>query len=123
MFTKRDKNIDRVKRHKRVRKKVSGTAECPRLSVYRSLNHIYAQIIDDNTHSTLVSATTLSKEFEGKFETSAKSIEAAKALGAAIAKKAIEKGIKEVMFDRGGRVYHGRIKALADAAREAGLKF
>ena len=84
---------------------------------------MYAQIIDDNTHSTLVSATTLSKEFEGKFEASGKSIEAAKALGAAIAKKALDKGISEVMFDRGGRVYHGRIKALADAAREAGLKF
>ena len=98
-------------------------AHRPRLSVYRSLKYIYAQIIDDNTHSTLVSATTLSKEFEGKFDTSAKSIEAAKALGAAIAKKALEKGISEVMFDRGGRVYHGRIKALADSAREAGLKF
>ena len=95
----------------------------PRLSVYRSLKYIYAQIIDDNTHSTLVSATTLSKEFQRKFETSAKSIEAAKALGAVIAKKAIEQGITEVMFDRGGRVYHGRIKALADSAREAGLKF
>lgn len=95
----------------------------PRLSVYRSLKYIYAQIIDDNTHSTVVSATTLSKEFEGKFDTSAKSVEAAKALGAVIAKKALEKGISEVMFDRGGRVYHGRIKALADSAREAGLKF
>ena len=98
-------------------------AQRPRLSVYRSLKYIYAQIIDDNTHSTLVSATTWSKEFEGKFESSAKSIEAAKALGAVIAKKALEKGISEVMFDRGGRVYHGRIKALADSAREAGLKF
>ncbi|MBR4592855.1 MAG: 50S ribosomal protein L18 [Elusimicrobiaceae bacterium] len=98
-------------------------AHRPRLSVYRSLKYLYAQIIDDNTHSTLVSATTLSKEFDGKFESSAKSIEAAKALGAAIAKKALEKGISEVMFDRGGRVYHGRIKALADSAREAGLKF
>ena len=98
-------------------------AHRPRLSVYRSLKYIYAQIIDDNTHSTLVSATTLSKELEGKFESSGKSVEAAKALGAVIAKKALEKGITEVMFDRGGRVYHGRIKALADAAREAGLKF
>ena len=98
-------------------------AHRPRLSVYRRLKYIYAQIIDDNTHSTLVSATTLSKEFEGKFEASGKSIEAAKALGAVIAKKALEKGISEVMFDRGGRVYHGRIKALADSAREAGLKF
>lgn len=95
----------------------------PRLSVYRSLKYIYAQIIDDKTHNTLVSATTLSKELEGKFEQSGKSIEAAKALGAVIAKKALEAGITEVMFDRGGRVYHGRIKALADSAREAGLKF
>ncbi len=98
-------------------------AHRPRLSVYRSLKYIYVQIIDDNTHSTLVSATTLSKELAGKFETSGKSIEAAKALGEVIAKKALEKGITEVMFDRGGRVYHGRIKALADAARAAGLKF
>lgn len=98
-------------------------AHRPRLSVYRSLKYIYAQIIDDNTHNTLVSATTLSAELEGKFEKSGKSIEAAKALGVVIAKKALEKGISEVMFDRGGRVYHGRIKALADSAREAGLKF
>ena len=98
-------------------------AHRPRLSVYRSLKYIYAQIIDDNTHSTLVSATTLSKEFEGKFDTSAKSVEAAKALGAAIAKKALEKGISEVMFDRGGRVYQGIIKALADSAIEEGFKF
>ena len=87
------------------------------------LKYLYAQIIDDNTHATLVSATTLSKELEGKYEASGKSVEAAKALGAVIAKKALDKGITEVMFDRGGRVYHGRIKALADAAREAGLKF
>ena len=98
-------------------------AHRPRLSVYRSLKYIYAQIIDDNTHSTLVSATTLSKEFEGKFETSGKSIEAASALGELIAKKALEKGVKEVRFDRGARVYHGRVKALADSARKAGLKF
>lgn len=95
----------------------------PRLSVYRSLKYLYAQIIDDKTHNTLVSATTLSKELEGKFEQSGKSIEAAKALGQVIAKKAMDAGITEVMFDRGGRVYHGRIKALADSAREAGLKF
>ncbi|WP_424245706.1 large subunit ribosomal protein L18 [Elusimicrobium posterum] len=94
----------------------------PRLSVYRSLNYIYAQIIDDNEGKTLVAASTLEKGFEG-VKGSAKSIEAAKALGAAVAKKAQEKGITEVMFDRGGRIYHGRIKALADAAREAGLKF
>jgi len=95
----------------------------PRLSVYRSLKYIYAQVVDDNEGKTIVSATTLSKELDGKFEKSGKSIEAAKALGEVIAKKALDKGVKEVMFDRGGRIYHGRIKALADAAREAGLKF
>ena len=98
-------------------------AHRPRLSVYRSLKYIYAQIIDDNTHSTLVSATTLSKELEGKFETSGKSVEAAKALGAVIAKKALEKGIKAVVFDRGGYIYHGRVAALAEGAREGGLEF
>ena len=119
------KNIEQFERRKaRVRYALKTKAAGRlRLSVHRSEKNIYAQIIDDNTHSTLVSATTLSKEFEGKFDTSAQSIEAAKALGAAIAKKALEKGISEVMFDRGGRVYHGRIKALADSAREAGLKF
>ena len=106
-----------------IRSKISGTAQKPRLTVFRSNCQIYAQIIDDKTHSTLVSATTLSAELNGKYEASGKSIEAAKALGTVIAKKALEKGITEVMFDRGGRVYHGRIKALADSAREAGLKF
>lgn len=95
----------------------------PRLSVYRSLNYLYAQVIDDNEGKTLVSATTLSKEFEGKLKGSGKSIASAELLGEAIAKKALDAGIKEVMFDRGGRIYHGRIKALADAARKAGLKF
>lgn len=95
----------------------------PRLSVYRSLNYLYAQVIDDKEGKTIVSATTLSKEFDGKLQSSGKSIAAAELLGEVIAKKAIEAGVKEVMFDRGGRVYHGRIKALADSARKAGLKF
>ncbi|MFA6583347.1 MAG: 50S ribosomal protein L18 [Elusimicrobiaceae bacterium] len=94
----------------------------PRLSVYRSLRYIYAQVIDDNTGKTLASASTLSKELNGKLESSNKSIAAAAALGELIAKKALEAGIKEVCFDRGGRVYHGRIKAVADGARKAGLK-
>ncbi|MGB2580028.1 large subunit ribosomal protein L18 [Elusimicrobium simillimum] len=102
---------------------IEGGIRRPRLSVYRSLNYLYAQIIDDNEGKTLVCATTLSKELEGKFKASGKSIEAAKALGEVIAKKAKDAGVTEVMFDRGGRIYHGRIKALADAAREAGLKF
>lgn len=110
-------------RKDRTRKKLlANGAHRPRLSVYRSLNYIYAQIIDDNEGKTIVSASTLSKDFEA-VKGSGKSIEAAKALGAAVAKKAQEKGITEVMFDRGGRIYHGRIKALADAAREVGLKF
>ncbi|ACC98951.1 Ribosomal protein L18 [Elusimicrobium minutum Pei191] len=111
-------------RKERTRKNLmEGGARRPRLSVYRSLKYLYAQVIDDNEGKTIVSATTLSKELEGKFKSSAKSIEAAKALGEIIAKKALDKGVTEVMFDRGGRIYHGRIKALADAAREAGLKF
>jgi len=95
----------------------------PRLSVYRSLNYLYAQVIDDKEGKTLVSATTLSKDFDGKVKGSSKSVAAAEALGEVIAKKALDAGIKEVMFDRGGRIYHGRIKALADSTRKAGLKF
>ena len=111
-------------RKTRTRKNLmAGGPRKPRLSVYRSLKYLYAQVVDDTEGKTLAAATTLSKELDGKYEKSGKSIEAAKALGAIIAKKALDKGVKEVMFDRGGRVYHGRIKALADAAREAGLKF
>lgn len=119
MFKKQDKNKARQKRHLRVRNHISGTAARPRLNVFRSLSNIYAQIIDDVQGVTIVSASSQDKGFEGY----GGNIEAAKKVGAAVAKKAIEKGITEVVFDRGGYVYHGRVAALAEAAREAGLKF
>ena len=115
-----DKNEKRQKRHFRSRKNIFGTAEKPRLNVYRSLSNIYAQIIDDVTGETLVSASTVEKDIKENY---GGNIEAAKAVGAAIAKKALEKGIKVVVFDRGGYLYHGRVAALATAAREAGLEF
>ena len=122
MITKIDKNQDRLKRHKRVRKNISGTAECPRLCVYRSLNHIYAQIIDDTASVTLVAASTLeaavAKAAGGKSKK-----EAAKIVGKKLADKALAKGITTVVFDRGGYLYTGRVASLADGAREAGLKF
>jgi large subunit ribosomal protein L18 len=105
-----------------MRKKVVGTAERPRLNVFRSLSHMYAQIIDDQTGATLVSASTLDKDLRDSVEYGG-NIGAAKAVGAAVAKRAIEKGIKQVVFDRGGYIYHGRIAAVAEAAREAGLEF
>ena len=120
MFKKVDKNSNRVKRHLRVRKKVSGTPERPRLSVYRSEKNIYAQIIDDVNAVTLVSASTLDKDLNLKVGGNK---EAAKLVGELIAKRAIDKGITEVVFDRGGYVYHGRVQVLANSAREAGLKF
>lgn len=119
MVSRKDSNLQRLKRHKRVRAKISGTAECPRLCVYRSLNNITAQIIDDVKGVTLVSASTLEKGFEGNGGNK----EAAKKVGLAIAKKAVEAGITNVVFDRGGYVYHGRVQELADGAREGGLKF
>ena len=119
MVSKKDKNAQRLKRHKRVRAKVSGTAERPRLAVYRSNAHIYAQIIDDVNGVTLVSANTLEKGFEG----ATGNAEAAKKVGLVIAERAKEKGITEVVFDRGGYVYHGRVAALAEGAREGGLQF
>lgn len=119
MFVKEDKNKARQKRHLRVRNHISGTAERPRLNVFRSLANIYAQVIDDVNGVTLVSASTKDKDFQNY----GGNIEAAKAVGEAVAKRAIEKGITEVVFDRGGYVYHGRVAALAEAAREAGLKF
>ncbi len=119
MFTKVDTNKQRLRRHKRVRAKICGTAARPRLNVFRSNANIYAQIIDDENGVTLLSASTLDKEFNGY----GGNREAAKAVGTMIAKKAAEKGITEVVFDRGGYVYHGRVKELADAAREGGLKF
>jgi large subunit ribosomal protein L18 len=120
MITKLDKNAVRKKRHARVRRKVFGTAERPRLNVFRSNKHIYAQVIDDVKAVTLVSASTLDKEFNLD---STGNVEAAKKVGELVAKRALEKGIKSVVFDRGGYLYHGRVKALADAAREAGLEF
>ena len=119
MVNKPDSNLARLKRHRRVRAKISGTPECPRLNVFRSLHHIYAQIIDDVAGVTLAAASSKDKDFEGE----GGNCEAAKKVGLAIAKKAAEKGISEVVFDRGGYVYHGRIKELAEGAREGGLKF
>ncbi len=122
MIQKESKNIKRKVRHVRVRKKVSGTPQRPRLSVYRSLNNMYAQIIDDSTGTTLASASTLDKDIKEQVN-NAGNKEAAKLVGEAVAKKAVEKGIDKVVFDRGGYIYHGRIKELAEAAREAGLQF
>ncbi|MBO5059386.1 MAG: 50S ribosomal protein L18 [Clostridia bacterium] len=119
MINKKNSNVARLKRHQRVRKNISGSAERPRLNVYRSLNHIYAQIIDDTKGITLVSASSLDKDFSGY----GGNIEAAKAVGNSVAKKALEKGIKAVVFDRGGYIYHGRVAALAEGAREGGLEF
>ncbi len=119
MITKPDKNAARLKRHARVRAKISGTPECPRLDVFRSAKHIYAQIIDDVSGTTLCAASSMDKDFEGFGGNK----EAAKKVGAAIAKKAADKGITTVVFDRGGYIYHGRVKELAEAAREGGLKF
>lgn len=119
MFSKIDKNKQRLRRHKRIRAKISGTAARPRLDVFRSNANIYAQIIDDESGVTLLSASTLDKEFEGYGGNK----DAAKAVGTMIAKRALERGITEVVFDRGGYVYHGRVQALAEAAREGGLKF
>jgi len=107
----------RAHKHKRMRFRITGTPERPRLAVFRSAKHIYAQIIDDTKGVTLVSASTLNVEFEGT------KTDAAKAVGEAVAKKALEAGITQVVFDRGGNIYHGRIKALAEGAREAGLDF
>ena len=109
----------RAKRHARVRGKISGTAERPRLCVFRSENNIYAQIIDDVAGNTLVSASSVEKGFEGN----GGNCDAAKKIGAVIAERALQKGIEEVVFDRGGYIYHGRVKALAEGAREGGLKF
>ena len=119
MVSKVNKNAMRLKRHIRVRGKISGTPECPRLNVFRSNANIYAQIIDDVNGVTLVSANTLEKEFEG----ATGNCEAAKKVGALVAERAKAKGIEEVVFDRGGYIYHGRVAALAEGAREAGLKF
>ena len=117
MLKTKSRNKDRIRRHVRVRQKVSGTAECPRLNVFRSNANIQAQIIDDVKGVTLVSASSMQLKLEN-----GGNIEAAKVVGAEIAKRALEKNIKNVVFDRGGYIYHGRVAALADAAREAGLE-
>ena len=119
MINKEAKSVARVRRHERVRAKISGTAERPRLCVFRSNKNIEVQVIDDVAGNTLVAASTLDKEINTK----ASNIEAAKEVGELIAKRAIKAGIKNVVFDRGGYIYHGKIKALAEAAREAGLEF
>ena len=122
MLKKADKNANRLQRHKRVRRKITGTTQRPRLCVFRSSNNIYAQIIDDANRVTLTAASSLDAEVKGAVNHGGNK-EAAKMVGEMIAKRAIEKGITEVVFDRGGYVYHGRVQQLAESAREAGLKF
>ena len=119
MDSRQDSNIARKKRHVRVRGKISGTAECPRLNVYRSLANIYVQLIDDEAGVTLAQASTVEKDFAQY----GGNVEAAKAVGKKLAERATEKGIKECVFDRGGYVYHGRVAAVAEGAREGGLEF
>ena len=119
MISKTNRKLERERRHKRVRTKISGTAECPRLCVFRSNTNVYAQIIDDTKGITLVQASTLDKEVKTKHSNK----EAAKEVGTLIAKRAIEKNIKNVVYDRGGYIYHGVVKELAEAARAAGLEF
>ncbi len=111
------------KRHKRLRRNLSGTKARPRLSVFRSNNHIYAQVIDDDAQSTICTASTLDKDLRSSLQTGGNTCDASVAVGELVAKRALEKGIKQVVFDRGGNLYHGRVKALANAAREAGLTF
>ncbi len=122
MVNKKSRSEVRLKKHRRMRNRFSGTAERPRLAVFRSNNHMYAQIIDDNAQHTLVSASTLQKDVKAELEKT-NNVEAAAHLGTVIAKRALEKGITTVVFDRGGYIYQGKVKALADAAREAGLDF
>ena len=118
MITQTKRNAIRQRVHDRIRRKLAGTGERPRLNVYRSLNHIYAQVIDDQKGETLASASTLALKVK-----TGGNVTAAKEIGKAVAEQAVKQGIKKVVFDRGGYLYHGRIKALADAAREAGLEF
>ncbi|MDP4088036.1 MAG: 50S ribosomal protein L18 [Bacillota bacterium] len=120
MYNKEDRSLSRRRRHTRVRKKITGTAERPRLCVFRSERNIYAQIIDDVAQKTLVAASSIEKDFGAELGSNK---EAAKLVGELLAKRAIEKGIKEVVFDRGGYIYHGRVQELAEGAREAGLEF
>ncbi|MFU0827049.1 MAG: 50S ribosomal protein L18 [Lachnoclostridium sp.] len=122
MVSKESRSEIRVKKHRKLRNRFTGTPERPRLAVFRSNNHMYAQIIDDTVGHTLVSASTLQKDVKAELEKT-NDVAAAAYLGTVIAKRALEKGIKTVVFDRGGFIYHGKVKALADAAREAGLEF
>ena len=122
MVSKQSRSEVRVKKHARLRNRYSGTAQRPRLAVFRSNNHMYAQIIDDTVGNTLVAASTAEKAIKAELEKT-NNVDAAAYVGTVIAKRAIEKGIKEVVFDRGGFIYHGKVQALADAAREAGLDF
>ena len=122
MVSKESRSKIRVNKHRRLRNRISGTPERPRLAVFRSNNHMYVQIIDDTNGNTLVSASTLQKDVKAEL-TKTNNVEAAAYLGTVIGKKAVEKGITEVVFDRGGFIYQGKIQALADAAREAGLQF
>ena len=121
-MSKLSRRESRERRHRRVRAQVAGTAARPRLNVFRSLEHIYAQVIDDDAGATLVAASTVEAALRGQTG-GAKKVDAAKAVGAAVAQRALEKGIKQVVFDRGGFLYHGRVAAAADAARAAGLEF
>ena len=124
MIPQRSKNEVRLRIHKRIREKMTGTAERPRLNIYRSLNHVYVQLIDDMEGKTLLSASTNEgKKAEKKSKATGGNLASAKAVGKSIAERAKQKGISKVVFDRGGYLYHGRVKALADAAREAGLQF
>ena len=122
MVSKKSRAVVRANKHRRLRNRFSGTAQRPRLAVFRSNNHMYAQIIDDTVGKTLVSASTLQKDVKAELEKT-NNVDAAAYLGTVIAKRALEKNITTVVFDRGGFIYHGKIKALADAAREAGLEF
>lgn len=122
MINKASRSVARVKKHYRIRNRFAGTSERPRLAVFRSNNHMYAQIIDDTVGNTLVSASTVQKEIKAELEKT-NNVDAAAYLGTVIAKRALEKGITTVVFDRGGFIYQGKVKALADAAREAGLEF
>ena len=122
MVSKESRQKVRAKKHMKIRNRFSGTAERPRLAVFRSNNHVYAQVIDDVAGKTLVSASTLEKDIKAELKNT-DDIDAASKIGDVVAKRAIEKGIKAVVFDRGGYIYHGKVKALADAAREAGLEF
>ena len=122
MINKKSRADVRIKKHNRMRNHIAGTAERPRLAVFRSNNHMYAQIIDDTVGNTLVAASTAEKAVKAELEKT-NNVEAAAYVGTVIAKRALEKGIKEVVFDRGGFIYHGKVQALADAAREAGLEF